>query len=291
MTTPQQQQTNAFAGLAPNAETHFRLYYYAAVSRLLGYMQRLGGAGGAAREGYQFLQGYEDELRAAMPGGGGEEEARAWWRAEIGAWEQETRARLPLRELAKTLGLSHGELIALVLAGVVEEDIRFGSVFAALQEPLPARRPCLGLLGALAGGDEERGGGDWWSAARRLMDAGLIVAENRAAPRSEWVMRVEPHVWDAVRGRDLGRISAECSLVSRREFMPLKKLALDEDLRRRLAGIPAVVARGQLGAVVLRGMADSGRRAVMGALARATRRDLLFYDRRGAPPSPADDLW
>ncbi len=98
-------------------------------------------------------------------------------------------------------------------------------------------------------------------------------------------------MWDAVRGRDLGRISAECSVVARREFMPLKKLALDEDLRRRLAGIPAVVARGQLGAVVLRGMADSGRRAVMGALARAMRRDLLFYDRRAAPPSPADDLW
>ncbi|MDT5295399.1 MAG: hypothetical protein QOJ76_2279 [Acidobacteriota bacterium] len=286
-------QTNAFAGLPPDAESHFRLFYYTAVLRLTSYLRRLskieGSAYVALLQPYKFLKGYEDELSACVPQGLDDEEAREWWRAQTSAWEETTRARLPLRELARGLGLSHGEQTALVLAGLVEEDIRFGSLFAALQEPLPSRRPCLGLLGALAFEDGAGGGTrDWWTAARRLIDAGLIVAENQNAPRSEWVVRVHPLVWDGLRGRPLGQVSAECRVIARREFPPLKQLSLDEELLRRLRGIPSVVARGELSAVVLRGMADSGRRTIMGSLARAMRRDLLYYDRRA---TNAEDVW
>src|SRR4029079_5740137 len=96
-----------------------------------------------------------------------------------------------LRALAQDLRLTGAELTALMLAGVVEEDIRFGSLFAALQEPLAARRPCLGLIAALSSiedpQDELR---DSWAAVQRLVQCGLVVAANQTAPRAEWVLRV-----------------------------------------------------------------------------------------------------
>jgi hypothetical protein len=285
-------QTNAFESLPAGAESHFRLFYYAAVLRLTGHLRRLALADGTSYEEmarpFKFLEGYEEELRACVPEGLGEAEARAWWRAQTQAWEGSARVRLPLRELARGLRLSHGELTALVLAGLVEEDIRFGSLFAALQEPLPSRRPCLGLLGALAFDGDAAAGSDWWGVARRLTELGLFVAENQTAPRSEWVVRVPQQVWDTLRGRRVGQVGNACLLYSRREFPPLKRLALDGELMRRACGLPAVIARGQLTAVVLRGMADSGRRTIMGSLARSMRRDLLFYD-RSAPQ--AEDVW
>ncbi|MET0624172.1 MAG: ATP-binding protein [Pyrinomonadaceae bacterium] len=284
---------NAFENLPADAGSHFRLFYYAAVLRLTTHLRRLAKAEGSSYEtllgSYKFLKGYEDELRAFLPSGLDEADSRAWWREQTRAWERAARARLPLRELELRLGLTHGEQTALVLAGLVEEDIRFGSLFAVLQEPLPSRRPCLGLLGALAfEGEEGEGSTDWWESARRLIELGLVVAENQTAPRSEWVVRVPAQVWDALRGRRVGRVGEHCRLHSRREFAPLKRLALDAGLLRRLSGLPPVVARGQLSAVVLRGMADSGRRTVMGSLARSMRRDLLFYDRT-APQ--AEDFW
>jgi hypothetical protein len=283
-------QTNVFAGLQAGAESHFRLFYYAAVLRLTRYLRRLALADGTSHEElvrpFKFLKGYEDELSACVPEGLGEQEARAWWREQTRAWEEGVGVRLPLRELARRQRLSQGEQTALVLAGLVEEDIRFGSLFAALQEPLPSRRPCLGLLGALAFDTED--GADWWSASRRLIELGLFVAENQSAPRSEWVVRVPQQVWDALRGRKIESVGEGCRFYSRREFPPLKSLALDDELMRRARGLPSVVARGALSAVVLRGMADSGRRTVMGSLARSMRRDLLFYDRT-APH--AEDVW
>ncbi|HEX8723126.1 MAG TPA: ATP-binding protein [Pyrinomonadaceae bacterium] len=283
----------AFAGLPAGAGSHFRLYFYAAVLRLTCHLRRLSKAEESYNSllySYGFLKSYEDELRTCLPGLEGRE-ALVWWREQTREWEAGARVRLPLRELELRLGLSHAELTALVLAGLVEEDIRFGSLFAALQEPLVSRRPCVGLLGALAfdEGDEGEGDRDWWTSARRLMELGLVVAENQSAPRSEWVVRVPAQLWDALRGRPVGDVSAECRLHSRREFPPLKRLALDAGLMRRLTGLPSVVARGALSAVVLRGMADSGRRTLLGSLARSMRRDLLFYDRTAARQS--EDIW
>jgi hypothetical protein len=164
------QGTNAFESLPGGPESHFRLFYYAAVLRLTGQLRRLARADGTSYEElirpFKFLKGYHEELSACVPGGLGEREARSWWREQTRAWEERAHVRLPLRELERRLGLSHGEQTALVLAGLVEEDIRFGSLFAALQEPLPSRRPCLGLLGTLAFDGEEGAGQDWWTAAR-----------------------------------------------------------------------------------------------------------------------------
>jgi hypothetical protein len=287
-----EQQTTQFAQLPPNAEGHFRLLFYTAIFHLSRYLRRLSGLMDAAPLApFPFLEGYVTELRSCVPEELEWDESLQWWREQAQAWEASCSARLPLRALAEHLSLSYEELITLMLAGLVEEDIRFGSLFAALQEPLVARRPCLGLLAALTA-DPARGSelGEAWQSARRLMDAGLVIAENQSAPRAEWILRVPPQLWESMRARAPQRLSPECTLSSRHEFPPLKELALDPPLHDRLRRLPAVLKRGQIGAVILRGMENSGRRTIMGSLARALRRDLLFYDRRTRPDA-AQDLW
>src|SRR5262249_14897850 len=67
---------------------------------------------------------------------------------------------------------------------------------------------------------------------------------------------------------------------------------LDERLRERLYRLPAVIARGEINGLILRGMENSGRRTTMGSVAREMRRDLLFYDRRVKSGAGAEtDLW
>jgi ATPase family associated with various cellular activities (AAA) len=289
-------ETDPFAQAPPNAEGHFRLLFYSAVMRINRYLERLSELAGYGVESLPdlpFLQGYAAELRACLPAEIAADEQCAWWRDRLLSWEANVKARLPMRSLALALKLSDEEQAVLMLAGLVEEDIRFGSLFAALQEPLLARRPCLGLLGALTA-NESRGGAlaDAWPAARRLLDFGLVTVENQNAPRAEWILRAPALVWEAIRGRAPRRLNSACELFSRREFPPLKKIVLDERLRERLCRMPAVIARGQINALILRGMENSGRRTTMGSVAREMRRDLLFYDRRvksGAAPEP--DLW
>jgi histone H3/H4 len=285
-----------FEGLEPNAETHFRLYFYAAVLRIIRSLRALSKFSNQnfklAPESFSFLEGYRRELGSFLPTKIEAVDAPGWWKRGLQAWEERTLRRLPLRELKRRLGLTHEEQLALMLAGLVEEDIRFGSLFAALQEPLPARRPSLGLLGALVveAGASGQASFDWWRNAHRLIDAGLLIAENQSAPRAEWLVRVPPIVWDAMRGRSLPQLNAECSFYSKREFPALKNLALARAFRERLCGLPAILAQGRLGAVILRGMANSGRRTIMGALARTLRRDLLLYECR-AQSAAQSEIW
>ncbi|HZI18143.1 MAG TPA: ATP-binding protein [Pyrinomonadaceae bacterium] len=324
-------RASPFAALPRDAGTHFRLFYFAAVARVYRYLSALAAADGGAplASEFPFLAGYEAELRACeaaagatgargvdatagagegedVTGGAGGPASDAdnvagndvgiecgpeWWREEIESWEQEAECHLPLRALASELSLTFEERLALVLAGLVEEDIRFGALFAALQEPLSARRPCLGLLGALAAGTPERGAasaGSWHGAALRLAEEGLLLAENRAAPRAEWVTRVPAVVWDALRGQTPRLAADGLWLHGHDEFPALEELVLDERLREKLARVPEVLEGGHVRAVVLRGMAGGGRRTIMGSLARALGRRLLVFKPRGGPKERDD---
>src|SRR3712207_5251869 len=120
-----------FDALPRTAETHFRLFFHAAVSRVLSHLDKIAASAEAGGESFPFLKGYAAELRAVMPAESEPAEAAVWWRERIRVWEEASKARLPLRALTKELGFGYEEKLALVLAGLVEEDIRFGSLFAA----------------------------------------------------------------------------------------------------------------------------------------------------------------
>ena len=126
------------------------------------------------------------------------------WDHEIDELETSTE-HLPLAQLER-----HDALV-LVAAGLIEEDIRFGSLFATLQAPLAVRRPCFGLLGwLLAAGPTTAG--EVMERCQRLARAGLLMVDNPADPRSEWVARLPVAVWDLLSGGTIAASSLPPSL-------------------------------------------------------------------------------
>src|SRR5690349_18696514 len=104
----------AFEAVPPTAASHFRLYWFAAVTRVLARVR--------ASDEFPFLAGYRDEL-AALGAEGGDD---AWWQAALSAWERRVPGHLPTRALREAAGLDHRALTLLFCVGLTEEDARFG---------------------------------------------------------------------------------------------------------------------------------------------------------------------
>lgn len=187
-----------------------------------------------------------------------------------GEMENHPSSHLPLLAL-RDAGLNQDELDVLLLAGLVEEDVRFGSFFAALQDPLVARRPCLGSMGWLLSEPDEPHT-DTWSAARTLMDAGLLVVDNPKDVRADWVVRPPQAIWDGIRGQFAA--PAGMTYEPSDGFPHIDDLILPSELHGQVRRLPQVEAS----AFVVRGMPHSGRRTVLGAIGRANGRSLLLCD-------------
>lgn len=231
---------------------HFRLYGYAAIFRLSYFLLRQGVAK-EVLERFPFLNGYMDEIRPHLPTGLTWTESQHWWANTLATWEQAYGEHLPLTSL-KDLDLT-GRL-ALLLAGLPEEDSRFGTLYAHLQAPLEQRRPTAELIGRIL---------DHSDVIRPLLDLGLLEAANPAAPRSEWELAVPGPIWDLIRG-------------DAKPPSPLPALAdliLADDVRAQVEALPAALQAGKVRTVVLRGTRGSERLAVAGALARALGLGLL----------------
>lgn len=277
-----------FADVSPDSEGHFRLHFYAVVAGLLAQLRVTSTPEQANQllEPFPFLAGYQAALQTYQPEGLSPAEVRTWWESQIAAWESRITGHLPLRALVEALGLNPDELRLLMAAGLVEEDIRFGALFAALQEPLAARRPCVGVLGWLLGQPGHLPT-DVWPACRCLLDYGLLQTDNQTDPRSEWVLRVPPVVWDALRGRKLEKPTLDLAWQPAQDFPDLDQLILPETLHRQIRQIPKLLGHGQVNALVLRGMLGSGRRTVLGSIARAIGRDVLLWE----SGTPKDKTW
>ena len=161
----------------------------------------------------------------------------------------------PLHRLAQATGFELPELVDLFTVALVDEDARFGAVFeASTGHP----RPTVGLLHA------------WWPHSRptlrRMRELGLLTAVPGAVSTADECLRVPTLVWDAVRGDPL---PASGPLRHRPawEALALDELILAEDVAAQLDRLPAALAAGDVGAVVLRGPRASGRHTVAGAIA------------------------
>ncbi len=261
------------------AQGHFLLHFYAVVARVLARLESRGTdeQNGGYTERFPFLATYRGILHALVPDEVPLSAQGAWWDMQIATFEAQAHEHLPLRLLMDAAGLSMSEVRLLVATGLVEEDIRFGSLFAALQEPLVARRPCIGVLNWLLG-DGSGEPDDTWTAARVLLDMGLLVADNRADPRAEWLLRVPPAAWDALRGRPVAKPAPGITLQDATDFPALDELILPAAVHARIQRMPELFENGQVRALVLRGMSGSGRRTILGALARAAGRNVLLWE-------------
>lgn len=281
---------NAFESLPATPRNHFLLLFYGATLRLLTYIDRSNaldeGLFQKAERRYPFLKHYEDALMGYIPEDVRREDQVGWWEAEVAAWQTGATVPLPLDALEKLPGVGEAGRAAFLLAGLVMEDSRFGTVLAELQEPLPARRLTLGLTPQLLDPASASPLLDAWETCRTLFQVGALEATNPTFPRSEWMLHIPPLVWDAARGSLDHTEAGWCSVHPRDEFPALEDLILPDEFLRRLAETPALLRDGRAKALALRGSGGSDRLQVAGAVARAMARDVIEV--RPAPAPPAD---
>jgi hypothetical protein len=195
------------------------------------------------------------------------------WDAQLDQLEAQADSWLPLR----ALGRRNARL--LVAAGLIEDDIRFGSLFAKLQDPLQVRRPCVGLLSWLLASAEEDAA-DLHERAQTLVARGFIEIDNAADPRSEWVLRLPVAIWDLLyRGQIVpASLPASLACFPAASFPDLPDVRLSGELATAAQRLPELVRTGGVSAVVLRGMDGSGRLTLLGAVARALGQPTLVHD-------------
>ncbi len=199
---------------------------------------------------------------------------RVDWDDELDRFEATaTGARLPLTRL------SRADAHLLVAAGLIEGDVRFGALFAPLQDPLPSRRPCVGLLAWLLA-DADGSSADLQERAQALAARGLLTIDNLSDPRSEWVPRLPVAIWDVIQSGRITAASLPATLTFRaaQSFPDLADVVLDGEVAEAAPRLPDLVRSGGVSAVVLRGMDGSGRLTLLGSVARALHQGTLVHD-------------
>lgn len=278
-----QQTPNAFDHVPANAGGHFVLCIYAAIYRLLYQVFRLSQAGGMDLEAlfqrYPFLADYFTEMRAYMPDSISWEQGAVWWQSQVESWEAAHQdAVLPLRFLATEAGLTWSSRMVFMLVGLVEEDSRFGTLFAQLQEPLPHRRPTLELVGQMMMNEAVVGETDPWSICQPLLEIGALEAPDKSVARSEWMLRAPPLLWDAARGR----VTEQLAGLGRRreaESLPdLEELLLETGQRGKLQRLPHLIRSGMVRLVIVRAIQGADSEDVLGAVGKAMGRGVISID-------------
>jgi hypothetical protein len=256
---------------------HFRLHYFAAVSHVIGQTAAVFPTPEAAFQEFPFLIGYQEELaRRGVP-----DRDPRWWGSAIAAWERTaTATHLPLRALREAAALDGRALALLFSTGLTEEDGRFGLLFEALQATPGVHRPTLGLLNAWW--REASDAGEVRLALRRLRDLGLTRVVNPEVPRVEWALEPNGALWDAMRGEVHDAPAPWVRHRSAGELVAVEDLVIPPSVRATVDRLPALLAAGEVRALIVRGPHHGGRRTLAGAVARALGRTLLEVTDLGA---------
>jgi hypothetical protein len=277
---------NPFIDLPPTPTEHFKMFFYAAVLNLLHHVTKVFDSREAAFERFPFLAGYNNELAQSGLAGVNSVDALAWWLEALRNWEDKATQHLPLRALREAALLDHSEMTLLVSIGLIEEDVRFGSVFEEMQGTPGQHRPTLSLL-SVWWRDEN----DWTkgrASLRPLQELGLVRVVNPEAPRLERALEVTGPLWDAVRGEQNEAPAPWMRYRSPLQLATMDELILPDELREQLRLIPDLLASGEAQAVIVRGAHHNGRRTLLGAVARALGRGLLQIN---GPAKADDERW
>ena len=260
---------SAFDRFPATPATHLRLWSLLAAAQVAAYLASVGSRKEVERFG--FLQDYLARAREDVADAGSPHDIAVATLEAIAAWEADLPAEAeawPLRRL-QAGGLTAAHVLALALAGLVEDDARFGALFAALQ-PSPDDRLTVGLLSdclrATAPDAEDLG----WQVARQLLSAGLLVAVDPERPRASWALRVPQPVWDAMGGDLAPQPAPGLRYLPAESFPPLETLAtsLAEGVGGKIARAPELLM-GAVDGLVIRGMQGSGRLQCAGSIAAA----------------------
>ncbi|MBK8814439.1 MAG: AAA family ATPase [Methylococcaceae bacterium] len=261
------QQANAFEHVPRTLQGHFLLHFYAAVHCLLFYIRRINGMTGKEPDDifktYPFLNNYLIEILQYVPETAHWNQTSAWWEREITNWENGFNGHLPIRAIGAIADTNFPSRLALMIAGLVDEDSRFGTLFAHLQAPLNSRRPCLEIVGQMLATNSIEG----WSICSPMLE-GLIEIPNRDSPRSEWILKVPAILWDVVKGAQLSQVKTAFQIYRPEKYPKIQELIFPEGYLQKLEQTALLVVNNKIKTIVLRGMQGSERLDVIGAIAR-----------------------
>jgi ATP-dependent 26S proteasome regulatory subunit len=175
---------------------------------------------------------------------------------------------LPLTRLAEWAGPSAVDVV--VAAALVERDVRVGAAVATVQGSSSSRRPCVGLLARLLGHDAD----EVAQLVAWLAVTGLLVVENREAPRSDQTLRLAPAVQLVLEGA----APPGLDLSDPASAPALEDLVLPDAVVDAVGRAADLLVGGDLDALVVRGAPGTGRRTALRVVAGRMGRGLLVAD-------------
>jgi ATPase family associated with various cellular activities (AAA) len=274
---------NLFEHLQPTPAEHFKLFFYGAVLSLFHNVVQLFGSAEDAFKEFPFLVGYNNELADGGLAGVNSGKAVSLWLESLREWEKKTTEHLPIDALRRSAGLDHSSMILLTVIGLIEEDLRFGTVFETMQGTPGQHRVTPGLLNCW--GRDEMNWTDARANVRRMHELGLLRVINPEAPRLEWGMEVPSPLWDALRGEQNQFPGQGFQYREPNKLVPIDQLILPTAVHEQVRAIPKLFVSGEADGVMVRSASRNGRRTLIGALARELGLGLLEV----TPASANDD--
>lgn len=289
---PGKQDTQSvFSEIPLSPLTHFRLHFYAAIYRVIFYIQQRSDVGGVDLDDifteFPFLGSYFTEMFSFMPEEIEWDQALAWWEKEIRAWERSQSIHLPLVSLEKELGIDFRKRLALVLVGLIEEDSRFGTLFEKIQAPLPYRQPCQEFIGQMLLDSPVEEMLRIWEIFQSLGDSGLLKISNKDSPRSEWLPRVPLPLWSIINGNSETQSMGWGTCYPSDSFSSIENLIYPDEFVQKLLQVPIMLAEGTTNVIILRGSQGSDSIQVFGAIARTLDLGVILLS-KGSSAAEAD---
>jgi hypothetical protein len=176
-----------------------------------------------------------------------------------------------LAALAREIGMTLSEVLAVALAAAVEDDAMAGRAIAALQAPLGGSRPTLGLMATVFGDFGECADAADAIATGNAQRSGVISLQGEG-PLAERVVCVPPAIALALRGLDADWEGITIGMQDLPET-PLPPSILDQAARHARALVAAPTR-----ALALRSGSAVEARAVASAIARTLHRRAAFID-------------
>lgn len=273
----------AFEQIAATPRGHFALYFNAAVLHLLNFIighEKPDSAGLEDLFGrFPFLRHYYSEIVYHVPDGLFGKEATEWWMNALREWEARSDSHLPLLSLVEQAGLTIEHCLGFMLAGLVEEDSRFGTIISDLQASLAQRRLTLEMVGQIVSYSKPVDiNHDPWGICNTLIRTGLLDVINETAPRSEWIAKVPAPLWEATRTVPNGYLTNRCKYHRVESFSSFDELIYPPELISRLKNLPGLIKESAVDAIIIRGDEGADPVEVVGTIAKAVGRHLIVTD-------------
>ena len=265
---------------------HLQQWLQRSVLHLAACLSAVGGD--QVLEDYGFFGGYLAALQQQFPDSSSLSELDRTLQTLVDQADQVSQARdLPLMRLRRA-GLTTPHIQALLFAGLVEVDARFGTVYSVLHPFPEEQRLTIGLLEDLIRFNASAPPPPAWVLVQDLEEYGLVTRHHSDRPRAAQALTIPTPIWNTLGG--MAPSAPTHHLVYRpphtlESFEALVGL-LPQPLLDRLARLPDLVRRHLTRGVILRGMRGIGRLRALGAVAQSLNCGMLHVQRPDSKTLP-----